>query len=66
MVGFALAGLSTGPEMLIGFRVLQGLGAGGMTALATIVMADLISPRERGRYMGCSAASWVSPWWPAR
>ncbi len=52
VLGSALAGLSTGPGMLISFRVLQGLGAGGMTALATIVMADLISPRERGKYMG--------------
>jgi len=52
VVGSALAGLSTGSGMLISFRVLQGLGAGGLTALSTIIMADLISPRERGRYMG--------------
>jgi EmrB/QacA subfamily drug resistance transporter len=48
----ALAGLSTSASMLISFRVLQGLGAGGMTALAVVVIADLVSPRERGRYMG--------------
>ncbi|WP_084614988.1 MDR family MFS transporter [Nakamurella lactea] len=52
VLGSALAGLSTSPGMLISFRVMQGLGAGGMTALVVIVMADLISPRERGRYMG--------------
>ncbi|HET8616288.1 MAG TPA: MDR family MFS transporter [Actinomycetales bacterium] len=52
VVGSGLAGLSTSSGMLIGFRVLQGLGAGGLTALSTVVMADIISPRERGRYMG--------------
>jgi EmrB/QacA subfamily drug resistance transporter len=52
VVGSALAGLSTTSGMLIGFRVVQGLGAGGLTALSTVVMADIISPRERGRYMG--------------
>jgi EmrB/QacA subfamily drug resistance transporter len=52
VVGSALAGISTAPGELILFRVLQGLGAGGMTALVTIVMADIISPRERGKYMG--------------
>ncbi|GAB3590821.1 MDR family MFS transporter [Angustibacter peucedani] len=52
VLGSALAGLSQSSGMLIGFRVVQGLGAGGLTALATVVMADIISPRERGRYMG--------------
>jgi EmrB/QacA subfamily drug resistance transporter len=52
----ALAGLSQSAGMLIGFRVLQGLGAGGMTALAVVVIADIISPRERGRYMGYMGA----------
>jgi EmrB/QacA subfamily drug resistance transporter len=52
----ALAGLSQSAGMLIGFRVLQGIGAGGMTALAVVVIADIISPRERGRYMGYMGA----------
>lgn len=52
VLGSALAGLSQSSGTLIGFRVVQGLGAGGLTALATVVMADIISPRERGRYMG--------------
>jgi len=56
VVGSALAGFSQSTDMLIGFRVLQGLGAGGLTALSQIIMADIISPRERGRYMGLFGA----------
>ncbi|MCI0157940.1 MFS transporter [Leifsonia shinshuensis] len=52
VLGSALAGFSQDTSMLIGFRVVQGLGAGGLTALSQIIMADIISPRDRGRYMG--------------
>lgn len=52
VAGSAMAGFSQDTNMLIGFRVVQGLGAGGLTALSQIIMADIISPRERGRYMG--------------
>jgi len=56
VLGSALAGFSQNPGTLITFRVLQGLGAGGLTALSQIIMADIISPRERGRYMGLFGA----------
>lgn len=52
IVGSMLAGLSTSTPELIGFRVLQGLGMGGLTALAQVVIAAIIPPRERGRYSG--------------
>jgi EmrB/QacA subfamily drug resistance transporter len=52
VLGSALAGFSQDTGTLIAFRVLQGLGAGGLTALVQVIMADIISPRERGRYMG--------------
>jgi EmrB/QacA subfamily drug resistance transporter len=52
VVGSIFAGLSQSTGMLIVFRVMQGLGAGGMTALTQVVLSDLVSPRERGRYMG--------------
>ncbi|MEN0130895.1 MAG: MDR family MFS transporter, partial [Brevundimonas sp.] len=56
VVSAALAGLSHSTEMLIGMRALQGIGAGGLTALGTVLIADIISPRERGRYMGFMGA----------
>ena len=52
VVGSALAGFSQDTGTLIAFRVVQGLGAGGLTALSQVILADIISPRERGRYMG--------------
>ncbi len=56
VVSSALAGLAHNTEMLIAMRALQGIGAGGMTALGTVLIADIISPRERGRYMGLMGA----------
>jgi EmrB/QacA subfamily drug resistance transporter len=55
-VGSIFAGLSQSTGWLIACRVLQGLGAGGMTALVQVVLSDLVSPRERGRYMGLLGA----------
>jgi EmrB/QacA subfamily drug resistance transporter len=56
VLGSALAGFAQDTNTLIVFRVFQGLGAGGLTALSQIIMADIISPRERGRYMGLFGA----------
>lgn len=52
VVSAAAAGLAHSTAWLIGMRAAQGIGAGGLTALGTVLIADLISPRERGRYMG--------------
>ncbi len=52
VIGSAIAGLSQNPSMLITARVVQGLGVGGLTALSQVIMAAMISPRERGRYSG--------------
>jgi EmrB/QacA subfamily drug resistance transporter len=52
IVGSMLCGLTTSTAALIGFRVLQGLGMGGLMALAQVVIAAIIPPRERGRYSG--------------
>lgn len=56
VVATAAAGFSQTPEMMIGFRAVQGIGAGGLAALSQVIMADIISPRERGRYMGLFGA----------
>ncbi|MEV8267119.1 MDR family MFS transporter [Microbacterium sp. NPDC076911] len=52
----AAAGFSQSTDMLIAFRAVQGIGAGGLAALSQVIMADIISPRERGRYMGLFGA----------
>ena len=52
VIGTVLAGLAQNTESLIAFRAIQGLGAGGLMALVQVIMSDIISPRERGRYVG--------------
>jgi EmrB/QacA subfamily drug resistance transporter len=52
VAGSLLAGFSQDTTTLIVSRVIQGIGAGGLTALVQIVMAAMIPPRELGRYAG--------------
>jgi EmrB/QacA subfamily drug resistance transporter len=56
LAGSALAGLSQNMSQLIGFRGLQGLGAGGLMVGAMAIIADLVPLRERGRYQGLMTA----------
>ncbi|WFE93701.1 MDR family MFS transporter [Micromonospora sp. WMMD987] len=56
VLGSLIAGLSRTVEVLLVSRIVQGVGAGGMTALALIVMAAMIPPRELGRYAGVFGA----------
>jgi EmrB/QacA subfamily drug resistance transporter len=57
--GSALAGLSQSMGFLIGARAIQGIGAGGLTALVQVVIATIVSPRERGRYSGYIGATFA-------
>ncbi|MET9801831.1 MFS transporter [Streptomyces sp. NPDC006368] len=59
VAGSVVAGLSQNTGMLIACRVVQGIGVGGLTALAQIIMAAMISPRERGRYSGYLGATFA-------
>ncbi|MFG3130548.1 MFS transporter [Streptomyces tendae] len=59
VVGSVVAGLAQNPAMLITARAIQGLGAGGLSALAQIIMAAMIAPRERGRYSGYLGATFA-------
>ncbi|MEV5437281.1 MFS transporter [Streptomyces sp. NPDC052682] len=60
VAGSAAAGMSQNPGMLIAFRAVQGIGMGGLSALAQIIMAAMISPRERGRYNGYLGATFAT------
>ncbi|MGH8878296.1 MAG: MFS transporter, partial [Stackebrandtia sp.] len=55
-LGSILAGLAQSTETLIAWRGFQGLGLGGLQALVQIAIAAMVSPRDRGKYMGPLAA----------
>ena len=58
LIGSFAAGASTGMEQLIAFRAVQGLGAGGLMSLTFVIIGDIISPRERGKYQGYFGGVW--------
>ena len=57
LAGSALSGLAHSMDQLIVFRAIQGLGAGGLMVGAIATLGDLVSPRERGQYMGYMMAA---------
>ncbi|WP_393062527.1 MFS transporter [Streptomyces sp. LN549] len=57
VVGSALAGWSRTMDELIAFRALQGVGGGGLMIGVQAIIADVVPPRERGRFMGLIGAA---------
>jgi EmrB/QacA subfamily drug resistance transporter len=55
LIGSALSGMSQSMGQLIGFRAVQGLGAGGLMVGVFAIIGELIPPRERGKYQGLMA-----------
>jgi EmrB/QacA subfamily drug resistance transporter len=60
MLGSTLCALAPGMIPLILARGLQGLGGGGLITMGQTIIADVVSPRERGRYAGYFAMLWGS------
>src|SRR5260370_22559010 len=56
VVGSILSGISTSMVMLIAFRAVQGLGSGGLMVRAPSILGEIVSPRERARYVGLFGA----------
>jgi EmrB/QacA subfamily drug resistance transporter len=56
LIGSVLSGLSHSMIELISFRAVQGLGSGGLMVGAQAIVGDIVSPRERGRYVGLFGA----------
>lgn len=52
LAGSMLSGLSQNMTEFIAFRALQGVGAGGLLIGVMAISADIVAPRERGKYMG--------------
>ncbi|WP_043468506.1 MDR family MFS transporter [Kitasatospora sp. MBT66] len=56
ITGSFLCGLATNMTLLIAWRALQGIGAGGLMVTAMALIADVIPLRERGKYQGAIGA----------
>ena len=58
LLGSMLCGFSQSMEVLIGFRILQGLGAGAIVPIGSTIIADIYSPADRARLQGYLSSVW--------
>lgn len=58
-LGSVLCAIAPSMTMLVAARAIQGIGSGGIQAMAFVVIADIVSPRDRGRYVGAFTSIWA-------
>jgi len=54
-----MCGVAHGFPLLLGGRVVQGIGGGGVITLAQIVFADIVPLRQRPKYFAIVLAAWA-------
>jgi MFS family permease len=59
ILGSVACALAPNLFVLIGARAVQGIGGGGLMALAMTVIGDIVAPRERAKYQGCISGVWA-------
>lgn len=58
-LGSVMCAFAPSMTMLVVARAVQGIGSGGIQAMAFVVIADIVSPRDRGRYVGAFTSIWA-------
>src|SRR4051812_7421336 len=57
-----LSGLATSYEMLVVFRVFEGIGFGGEWSVGAVLVAELVRPESRGKALGWIQSAWAVGW----